>query len=155
MLPARLTEVKLLPSPGRALVTINRLENPGSAPGPKAARRICRCTRRNSSEMRLRVRDQSTMPPRSSATASIVGGPCTRSGRSISYGSADDDGNRGSADDDGNRGSAIGAIVVAGGGAGSSEGETRPGLADTGSAVAGGGTKADGARPGRGNGVAE
>ena len=34
--------------------------------------------------MRLRVRDQSTMPPRSKATASICGGPCTRSGRSFS-----------------------------------------------------------------------
>src|SRR6266567_3543824 len=40
MLPARFTDVKLLPSPGRALVTSKRLENPGSAPGPNAARTI-------------------------------------------------------------------------------------------------------------------
>ena len=76
MLPARLTAVKLLPSPGRALVTISKLVKPGSAlGGAKALRRICRCTRRNSSETRLRVRDQSTMPARSSATASIAPGP--------------------------------------------------------------------------------
>src|SRR6201999_581912 len=76
MLPDRLVDMKLLPSPGRALVTSSRLENPGSAPGPKPERRIWRCTSRNSSEMRVRVRDQSTMPARSSETASIETGPC-------------------------------------------------------------------------------
>src|SRR5689334_20692637 len=76
MLPERLVAMKLLPSPGRAEVTSSRLEKPGSAPGPKAERRICRCTSRNSSEIRVRVRDQSTMPARSSATASMAGRAC-------------------------------------------------------------------------------
>src|ERR1700712_409373 len=67
--------MKLLPSPGRALVTSSKLEKPGSAPGPKAVRRIWRCTRRNSSEIRVRVRDQSTMPARSRDTASTDAGP--------------------------------------------------------------------------------
>ena len=78
--------MKLLPSPGRALVTSSRLEKPGSAPGPKAERMIWRCTRRNSSEIRVRVRDQSTMPARSKDTASIDAGPCRSNGSAARVG---------------------------------------------------------------------
>src|ERR1700735_4409637 len=76
MLPDRLVDMKLLPSPGRALVTSSKLEKPGSEPGPKAERMIWRCTSRNSSEMRVRVRDQSSMPARSRDLTSIEDGPC-------------------------------------------------------------------------------
>ena len=65
-----LTDMKVLPSPARALVTIRRLEKPGSAPGPNAERNIWRWTSLNSSETRVRVRDQSTMPTRSNEAAS-------------------------------------------------------------------------------------
>ena len=67
--------MKLLPSPGRALVTSNKFEKPGSALGPKAERMICRCTSRNSSEMRVRIQSQSIRPARSRETASMEDGP--------------------------------------------------------------------------------
>jgi hypothetical protein len=73
MLSARLIDVKVLPSPGRALVTMMRLAL-RAAPSPSASARfsIGRLIVRNSSEIRDRMLFGVTMPRSSSRSKSIT-----------------------------------------------------------------------------------
>ena len=75
MLPARFSAVKLLPSPGRALVTISTLRAPWTSVASCNDRRMRPITMRYSSEMRVRVVRATTIPARSKASSCTAGRP--------------------------------------------------------------------------------